>query len=122
MLQFPWDIVDHNAAMIERDVDLLDPTVYIPLAQHSQAAHCHAQASERILVHPQAQFESPVALDARDGPIVIGAARIEPFSVIQRPVMIHDGAFYFGARVRAGTTIGPGMSDWGNRGIGGAGV
>jgi hypothetical protein len=107
MLQFPWDIVDHNAAMIGRDVDLLDPTVYIPLAQHPQAASCHAQAGERILVHPQAQFEAPVALDAREGPIVIGAARIEPFSVIQGPVAIHDGALISGARVRAGTTIGP---------------
>jgi UDP-N-acetylglucosamine diphosphorylase/glucosamine-1-phosphate N-acetyltransferase len=107
MLQFPWDIVDYNATMIGRDIDLLDPTVYIPLAQHPQAAGCHAKAGERILVHPQAQFEAPVALDAREGPIVIGAARIEPFSVIQGPVAIHDGALISGARVRAGTTIGP---------------
>lgn len=107
MLQFPWDIVEHNASMIATDMDLLDPAVYMPLAQHPQATACHAQAIERILVHPNAQFEAPVALDAREGPIVIGAARIEPFSVIQGPVAIHDGALISGARVRPGTTIGP---------------
>jgi UDP-N-acetylglucosamine diphosphorylase/glucosamine-1-phosphate N-acetyltransferase len=64
-------------------------------------------APERIFVPPNAQIESPVALDAREGPIVIGAARIEPFSLIQGPVAIHDGALISGARVRAGTTIGP---------------
>lgn len=96
MLQFPWDIVEHNASMIATDMDLLDPAVYMPLAQHPQATACHAQAIERILVHPNAQFEAPVALDAREGPIVIGAARIEPFSVIQGPVAIHDGALISG--------------------------
>ena len=39
--------------------------------------------------------------------VVIGRARIEPFSLIQGPVAIHDGALISGARVRGGTTIGP---------------
>lgn len=107
MLNFPWDIVAHNAPMIPRDVALCDITRYIPIQAHPAAAGCHLLAPERIYVHPNAQIEAPVALDAREGPIVIGAARIEPFSTIQGPVAIHDGALISGARVRAGTTIGP---------------
>lgn len=107
MLNFPWDIVEYNAPMIGNDVPLCDMTRYIPMRQHSAAAGCHLLAPEHIYVHPHAHIEAPVALDARDGPIVIGAARIEPFSTIQGPVAIHDGALISGARVRAGTTIGP---------------
>lgn len=107
MLNFPWDIVEANAELISSDLPLLDPTTFIPAAHHPNATQWHMQAPERIFVHPNAQIESPVALDAREGPIVIGAARIEPFSLIQGPVAIHDGALISGARVRAGTTIGP---------------
>jgi UDP-N-acetylglucosamine diphosphorylase/glucosamine-1-phosphate N-acetyltransferase len=107
MLNFPWDIVEANAELIASDLPLLDPTTFIPALHHPNAAMWNMQAPERIFVHPNAQIESPVALDAREGPIVIGAARIEPFSLIQGPVAIHDGALISGARVRAGTTIGP---------------
>jgi UDP-N-acetylglucosamine diphosphorylase/glucosamine-1-phosphate N-acetyltransferase len=107
MLNFPWDIVDSNPELIASDLPLLDPTTFIPAQHHPNAALWHMQAPERIFVHPDAQIELPVALDAREGPIVIGAARIEPFSLIQGPVAIHDGALISGARVRAGTTIGP---------------
>lgn len=107
MLNFPWDIVESNADLIASDVPLLDPTTLIPAVHHPNASLWHMQAPERIFVHPQANIESPVALDARDGPVVIGAARIEPFSLIQGPVAIHDGALISGARVRGGTTIGP---------------
>lgn len=107
MLNFPWDIVELNGRMIAADMALLDPTHYIPATAHPDAASWSMQAPERIMVHPQASIESPVALDAREGPIVIGRARIEPFSLIQGPVAIHDGALISGARVRGGTTIGP---------------
>lgn len=107
MLNFPWDIVEHNAPMIGNDVPLCDITRYIPIREHPHAAGCHVLAPERVWVHPHAQIEAPVAIDAREGPIMIGAARIEPFSTIQGPVAIHDGALISGARVRPGTTIGP---------------
>jgi UDP-N-acetylglucosamine diphosphorylase/glucosamine-1-phosphate N-acetyltransferase len=107
MLNFPWDIVELNGHMIRADMGLLNPTHYIPAVAHPDAHLWSMQAPEHIMVHPQAHIEAPVALDAREGPIVIGRARIEPFSLIQGPVAIHDGALISGARVRGGTTIGP---------------
>lgn len=107
MLQFPWDIVAYNPDMIEADSRLCDPATYLPAATHPDAALWQMYAPERIFVHRDARIEGPVALDARSGTIVIGAARIEPFSLLQGPVAIHDGALISGARVRSGTTIGP---------------
>lgn len=107
MLHFPWDIVVHNPAMIVMDVQLLPVAQFLPVQQHPQAHLWSIQAPEQVFVHTDAQIEAPVALDAREGPIVIGKARIEPFSLIQGPVAIHDGALISGARVRPGTTIGP---------------
>lgn len=107
MLNFPWDIIDYNAEMIGIDAELRDVSTMIPALQHPDAALWQMYAPERIYVDRRARIEGPVALDARDGVIVIGNARVEPFSLIQGTVAIHDGALISGARVRGGTTIGP---------------
>lgn len=107
MLNFLWDVVAYNPEMIEADAPLRDQTEYIPASAHPDAALWQMYAPERIFVHRAARIEGPVALDARDGSITIGNARVEPFSLIQGPVVIHDGALISGARVRTGTTIGP---------------
>ena len=107
MLNFPWDIIAANAEMIGSDATLLERDAYLPALQHPDAALWQMSAPERIMVHREARIEGPVALDARDGVIIIGNARVEPFSLLQGPVAIHDGALISGARVRGGTTIGP---------------
>ncbi|MFM2309053.1 MAG: hypothetical protein RLY87_1174 [Chloroflexota bacterium] len=107
MLNFPWDIIAANADMIHADNGLRDRERLVPAVEHPDAALWQMYAPERIWVDRSARIEGPVALDARDGVIVIGNARIEPFSLIQGPVAIHDGALISGARVRGGTTIGP---------------
>ena len=107
MLNFPWDIIAANAEMIGSDATLLERDAYLPALQHPDAALWQMSAPERIMVHREARIEGPVALDARAGVIIIGNARVEPFSLLQGPVAIHDGALISGARVRGGTTIGP---------------
>jgi UDP-N-acetylglucosamine diphosphorylase/glucosamine-1-phosphate N-acetyltransferase len=107
MLNFLWDIVAYNPELIEADAAFRDPAVYIPATAHPDAALWQLSAPERIFVHREARIEGPVALDAREGTIVIGNARVEPFSLVQGPVAVHDGALISGARVRSGTTIGP---------------
>jgi UDP-N-acetylglucosamine diphosphorylase/glucosamine-1-phosphate N-acetyltransferase len=61
----------------------------------------------QVYIHPQARLDGPLVLDARDGPIVIDAAHIEPFSFIQGPAAFGPGALIASARIRAETTIGP---------------
>jgi UDP-N-acetylglucosamine diphosphorylase/glucosamine-1-phosphate N-acetyltransferase len=109
LLVFPWDMVALNAEQIARDVALLAsvhgwPTAAErPPADPSIVVHNPAQ----VYLHPAARLDGPLVLDARDGPIVIDAAHIEPFSFIQGPTAIGAGSLIASARIRAETTIGP---------------
>jgi UDP-N-acetylglucosamine diphosphorylase/glucosamine-1-phosphate N-acetyltransferase len=109
LLAFPWDIITANGAQIVRDLPLLARQAGWPTAEARPPAdptvviHNPAQ----VYLHPDAQLDGPLVLDARDGPVVIDAARIEPFSVIQGPAAIGAGALIASARIRGETTIGP---------------
>jgi UDP-N-acetylglucosamine diphosphorylase / glucose-1-phosphate thymidylyltransferase / UDP-N-acetylgalactosamine diphosphorylase / glucosamine-1-phosphate N-acetyltransferase / galactosamine-1-phosphate N-acetyltransferase len=109
MLTFPWDLIAANGEQIGRDLPVLlgrnqwPSAAERPPADRSVVIHNPAQ----VFIHPQAQLDGPLVLDARDGPIVIDAAHIEPFSFIQGPAAFGPGALISSARIRAETTIGP---------------
>jgi UDP-N-acetylglucosamine diphosphorylase/glucosamine-1-phosphate N-acetyltransferase len=109
LLAFPWDIITANGEQIVRDVRLLARHVGWPTAAerppNGAAIVIHNPA--QVYLHPEARLEGPLVLDARDGPIVIDAARIEPFSFIQGPAAVGAGALIASARIRGETTIGP---------------
>jgi UDP-N-acetylglucosamine diphosphorylase / glucose-1-phosphate thymidylyltransferase / UDP-N-acetylgalactosamine diphosphorylase / glucosamine-1-phosphate N-acetyltransferase / galactosamine-1-phosphate N-acetyltransferase len=109
LLTFPWDIITANGEQIGRDLPLLlrqegwHTAADRPPAGAGVLIHNPAQ----VYLHPDAKLDGPLVLDARDGPIVIDAARIEPFSFIQGPAAIGAGALIASARIRGETTIGP---------------
>ncbi|MBK9943178.1 MAG: GlmU family protein [Kouleothrix sp.] len=104
-----WDLITANGEQIVRDLPLLGQSIGWasaadrPIAQPGVVIHNPAQ----VFLHPHARLDGPLVLDARDGPIVIDAAQIEPFSFIQGPAAIGPGALIASARIRAETTIGP---------------
>jgi UDP-N-acetylglucosamine diphosphorylase/glucosamine-1-phosphate N-acetyltransferase len=109
MLTFPWDIITANGEQITRDLPL-----FVAQTGWSSAAerpiddpHVVARNPAQVYVHPQARLDGPLVLDARDGPVVIDAAHVEPFSFIQGPAAIGAGAIISRARILAETTIGP---------------
>lgn len=108
-LTFPWDIITANAAMIAHDLPLLSPQAgwATALARPPVDPSVVIRNPAQVYVHPGARLDGPLVLDARDGPIVIDAAHIEPFSFIQGPAAIGAGALIGSARIRAETTIGP---------------
>lgn len=109
LLTFPWDLINVNGEQIARDLRLI--------ATHGEWATAAERPPEgpgivihepeRVYLHPRARLDGPLVLDARDGPIIIDEARIEPFSFIQGPAAIGAGALISSARIRAETTIGP---------------
>jgi UDP-N-acetylglucosamine diphosphorylase/glucosamine-1-phosphate N-acetyltransferase len=109
LLTFPWDLIAANGEQIVRDLPLLSAmpgwasAAERPIANPAIAVHNPAQ----VFIHPQARLDGPLVLDARGGPIVIDAAQIEPFSLIQGPAAIGPGALIASARLRPETTIGP---------------
>lgn len=64
------------------------------------------KAPERVFIHPEATLGGPLSIDASDGPVIINAARIEPFCFIQGPTAIGSGSQISSALIRGETTIG----------------
>jgi UDP-N-acetylglucosamine diphosphorylase/glucosamine-1-phosphate N-acetyltransferase len=109
LLAFPWDIITANGEQIVRDLPLLMQQVGWPSAAERPPASAAVVIHNptQVFLHPDAKLEGPLVLDARDGPIVIDAARVEPFSFIQGPAAIGAGVLIASARIRGETTIGP---------------
>lgn len=109
LLAFPWELINHNGEQIGRDLALLTGRVgwasaaERPPAGQGLVIHNPAQ----VFLHEGARLDGPLAIDARDGPVVIDAARVEPFSFIQGPAYIGPGSLIASARIRGETSIGP---------------
>ena len=105
MARYPWDLVHHNGAQLTADFRMRNFSTSPPAPREQVAV---LGAPEDVYVHPQAQIDPFVVLDARSGPISIDAgAVLQPFTRIEGPCHIGRGAQLFRANVREGTTIGP---------------
>jgi UDP-N-acetylglucosamine diphosphorylase/glucosamine-1-phosphate N-acetyltransferase len=104
LLEYSWDLVRQNAAMLHEDYRLIS-------ARHAFALQPQVAPfgpSENFHIAPTARIEPFVVLDASEGPITIGpGAVLEAFTRVAGPCHIGHGSRLFGANVRPGTTIGP---------------
>jgi len=124
MVRYPWELVDCNAAQLAADFrwrrENGDRSIFpagrgderestggkMDQSPHSQVAILGSP--DDVFIHPTAQIDPFVVLDARRGPISIDAgAVIQPFTRIEGPCHIGCGSRLFRANVREGTTIGP---------------
>src|SRR5262249_46328378 len=104
MLEYPWDLVRQNAAMLREDFRLVAArTPFTPPAQGATIG-----PAENFYVPASARLEPLVVLDATEGPITVGpGAVLEAFTRIAGPCHIGHGSRLVSANVRGGTTIGP---------------
>jgi UDP-N-acetylglucosamine diphosphorylase/glucosamine-1-phosphate N-acetyltransferase len=101
---YAWDLIEVNPSMIEQDIATLAPMGHHGDV-HEQAVLYNPQA---IYISDGARIDAMAVLDARDGPIYIGAdVEVEPFSLIQGPSYIGDKTRIVGGQIREGTSIGP---------------
>ncbi|PMP87485.1 MAG: hypothetical protein C0183_02245, partial [Roseiflexus castenholzii] len=109
LLTFPWDLIALNGEQIVRDVSLLIERDGWFSAADRPPDHPSIVVSNprQVFIHRDARLEPPLALDARDGPLVIDAARIEPFSFLQGPSYVGSGSLIASARIRGETSVGP---------------
>jgi UDP-N-acetylglucosamine diphosphorylase/glucosamine-1-phosphate N-acetyltransferase len=108
LLAFPWDLVALNGEQIVRDAPLLRARGCLPFDQLAERfPGVVAHRPEQIYVSPASRLDGPIVLDARDGPVIIEDAHVEPFSFIQGPTYVGPGALIASARVRGETSIGP---------------
>jgi UDP-N-acetylglucosamine diphosphorylase/glucosamine-1-phosphate N-acetyltransferase len=97
-----WDLVDHNAEMIRRDVSLGDP------APPREGAPAVVGPRDRLHIAPGAHIDPFVVADTTDGPVVIDeGAKVMAFTRLEGPCFIGPRCQIMGAKIRAGTTLGP---------------
>jgi UDP-N-acetylglucosamine diphosphorylase / glucose-1-phosphate thymidylyltransferase / UDP-N-acetylgalactosamine diphosphorylase / glucosamine-1-phosphate N-acetyltransferase / galactosamine-1-phosphate N-acetyltransferase len=105
MIDYPWELVEHNAAMIGHDFAT-------KLARTTQIGHHPGTIAllgpkERLWVHETAAVEPQVVADTRRGPIIIDReAQVQAFTRLEGPCYIGPRSIVAGAKLRS-CTIGP---------------
>lgn len=109
LLHFPWDLISRNGAQIARDAALVTRAEgWASAAERPpEGPGLVIRNPEQVFLSPRARLDGPLVLDARDGPVLVDAALVEPFSFVQGPASVGAGALIASARIRAETTIGP---------------
>ena len=102
LVKYPWELVDQNANQIVLDFEQAARADSVP----EQVTVVGPRAL--LAIAPTAQLDPLVVFDTRNGPIIVEAgAVVTAFSRIEGPCVIGAGAQVLGAKIRAGTTIGP---------------
>jgi UDP-N-acetylglucosamine diphosphorylase/glucosamine-1-phosphate N-acetyltransferase len=105
LLDYLWEVVDENGVMLARDKAWFRDS-HAHRAPPSQVA---VQGSaDRFLLAEDATVEPFVTADTRGGPVLIDrGAIVHSFTRLEGPCYIGAGTQILGAKIRAGTTLGP---------------
>jgi UDP-N-acetylglucosamine diphosphorylase / glucose-1-phosphate thymidylyltransferase / UDP-N-acetylgalactosamine diphosphorylase / glucosamine-1-phosphate N-acetyltransferase / galactosamine-1-phosphate N-acetyltransferase len=104
MIDFPWDLIEYNGAVLTAYASAADDTqTWAPVA----ANWAVTGPRERLAVAATARVEPLVAFNTTKGPVIIDRdAVIESFSRLEGPCYIGPESHVLGAKVR-GSTVGP---------------
>lgn len=105
LVSYPWDLVRYNAEQLGHDFRR-------PPAGSQGEGRLQPPAligpEERLFIDPTAQLDPMVVLDTTRGPVTIDReAVVSAFSRIEGPCYIGPETHVLGAKIRAGTTLGP---------------
>ena len=101
----PWDLVNHNATLLQSDFaaggtdnDWTQPPAHAAVTGPPDA----------VRVHRSARIDPFVVFDTHQGPVTVDAdASVQAFTRLEGPCYVGPGSQLFRANVRAGTSIGP---------------
>lgn len=105
LLNYPWDVVRHNASQLVND--------FRPATATASRTEFGPQVAvlgkpDNVFVDPTAVIDPFTVLDARKGPVTVDReAAIRPFTRLEGPCYVGPNTEIFRAHVRGGTTIGP---------------
>jgi UDP-N-acetylglucosamine diphosphorylase / glucose-1-phosphate thymidylyltransferase / UDP-N-acetylgalactosamine diphosphorylase / glucosamine-1-phosphate N-acetyltransferase / galactosamine-1-phosphate N-acetyltransferase len=104
LFRYLWEIIDHNADQLLFDwqenpvPSLAEPEVMPAIVGPRHGFHAH----------PTARFDPMVVVDTTGGPVVVeGDTVITAFTRLEGPCYVGPRTQLFGAKVRAGTSVGP---------------
>jgi UDP-N-acetylglucosamine diphosphorylase/glucosamine-1-phosphate N-acetyltransferase len=99
-----WELVDRNGEQI---VDDFEELKRCPCAD-TGAGVAVVGPRERLLIDPTAHVDPLVVADTTGGPVVIDAeAVVGAFTRLEGPCYVGPGTHVLGAKIRAGTSLGP---------------
>jgi UDP-N-acetylglucosamine diphosphorylase/glucosamine-1-phosphate N-acetyltransferase len=100
-----WDLLDRNGDELANDfAAACDPAE----AGFHPTGLALVGRADRLFVHPTARVDPFVVADTTGGPVVVGeGAVVTAFSRLEGPCGVGPHTHLLGAKVRAGTTIGP---------------
>jgi UDP-N-acetylglucosamine diphosphorylase/glucosamine-1-phosphate N-acetyltransferase len=103
LVQYLWDLVEHNAEQIA-----LDHACHGSQLAPPPVLSAVVGPTDRLVIDPTARIDPLVVADTSGGPVVIAAgAFVGAFSRLEGPCYVGPGSQVHGARLRAGTTLGP---------------
>jgi UDP-N-acetylglucosamine diphosphorylase/glucosamine-1-phosphate N-acetyltransferase len=102
LLDYPWQLVQHNGEMIARDF----------AAQRAGGVGADrvqvVGSPHDLSIDPTAHIDPFVVADTTAGPVIVDAeAVVTAFTRLEGPCYIGPGTHVLGAKIRAGTTLGP---------------
>jgi UDP-N-acetylglucosamine diphosphorylase / glucose-1-phosphate thymidylyltransferase / UDP-N-acetylgalactosamine diphosphorylase / glucosamine-1-phosphate N-acetyltransferase / galactosamine-1-phosphate N-acetyltransferase len=105
LVRYLWDLVQANAEQIGRDYE----------AHSNLPAHrlppglAVVGPTDLLAIDPSARFDPMVFADTTRGPVVVDrGAFVASFSRLEGPCYVGPGTQVLGAKIRGGTTLGPG--------------
>jgi UDP-N-acetylglucosamine diphosphorylase/glucosamine-1-phosphate N-acetyltransferase len=100
-----WDLVDRNGKQISAD---FPATVDAERVGFRPAGVAIVGPADRLYLDPTASVDPHVLIDTTRGPVVVAAgATVTAFTRLEGPCFIGMGTHVLGAKVKAGTSIGP---------------
>ena len=105
LINYPWDLIRHNAEQLREDFKLLAPQPDIKGQVHKGAFVLN---EKEVYIGQGTKIAPGVVLDAEKGPIYIGRdATVLPHAVIEGPAFVGDKSLIkTGAKIYKGTSIG----------------
>jgi UDP-N-acetylglucosamine diphosphorylase/glucosamine-1-phosphate N-acetyltransferase len=97
-----WELVDHNGRQIRDDCKSVALTPNLP------DGPALVGPRDAVFVDPSARIDPMVVIDTTGGPVLIERnAVVTAFTRLEGPCVVGAGTQVFGAKIRAGTTLGP---------------
>jgi UDP-N-acetylglucosamine diphosphorylase/glucosamine-1-phosphate N-acetyltransferase len=108
MVRFLWELVQHNAEQIRADWQTAGPPFETEANNRERPGLAVVGPREHLLIHPTARLDPLVVADTTQGPVVIDRDTVvTAFSRLEGPCVIGPRTQIHGAKIRAGTTLGP---------------
>ena len=108
MIHNLWELVQHNGEQIVADWQTAPPAFVVESKCEEHVGLAIVGPRDHVLIHPSARLDPMVVADATGGPIVIDHdAVVTAFTRLEGPCFIGPRTQVHGAKIRAGTTLGP---------------